>query len=206
LTETLAGVSFIFSEPLLRALALRSGTAFFFMGFLGPLYVLYAIEILHLRPAMLGVVIAMGGVGAMLGSVLAPRIVSRFGLGPTFLMTAIVQGATTFFIPFAGATPLAGVPALAAACLMVPQLFGDMSFMIYNINDITTRQTVAPEHVLGRVNAGMQLLARGIWPLGALLGGALAAVLGVRTTLVISAAGVSLSAVWLFAPRVRRLR
>ena len=81
-----------------------------------------------------------------------------------------------------------------------------MSFMIYHINEITVRQKVAPEHVLGRVNAGMQLLARGIWPLGALLGGALAALLGVRTTLVISAAGVSLSSIWLFSPRVRRLR
>ncbi len=206
LTETLAGLRFIFGEPLLRALALRSSTAFFFMGFLGSLYVLYAIEILHLRPAMLGVVIAMGGVGAMLGAVVAPRIVARFGLGPTFVTTGIIQGLTTFFIPLAGAKPFAGVPALAAACLMVPQLFGDMSFMIYYINEITARQTVAPEHVLGRVNAGMQLLARGIWPLGALLGGALAAVLGVRTTLFISAAGVSLSALWLFTPRVRRLR
>jgi predicted MFS family arabinose efflux permease len=201
LTETLAGVRFIFGDPLLRALALRSGTAFFFMGFLGPLYVLYAIEILHLRPAMLGVIIAMGGVGAMLGSVLAPRIVARFGLGATFLATSIVQGVTTFFIPLAGV-----MPAFAVPLLMVPQLFGDMAFMVYMINEISLRQTVAPEQVLGRVNAGMQLLARGIWPIGALLGGALAALLGVRVTLAISASGVLLSSVWLFAPRLRRLR
>jgi predicted MFS family arabinose efflux permease len=147
------------------------------------------------------VVIALGGVGAMVGSVLAPRLVRRFGLGATFLGSAIVQGVSTFFIPLAGVAP-----AFAVACLMVPQLFGDMAFMVYMINEISVRQTVAPEQVLGRVNAGMQLLARGIWPIGALLGGALAALLGVRTTLAISASGVLLSAVWLLAPRVRRLR
>ena len=38
----------------LRALALRSATAFFSFGFLGSLYVLYAIRGLHLAPATLG--------------------------------------------------------------------------------------------------------------------------------------------------------
>ena len=206
-TETLAGVRFIFREPTLRALGLRSATTFFFMGFFGPLYVLYAIQILHLRPALLGVVIAMGGVGAMVGSVVAPRIVQRFGLGRTFIVASLVQGLTNLLIPLAG---LVGTPGtllfLAVACLMVPQLFGDMAFMVYNINEVTLRQTVAPEHVLGRVNAGMQLLARGIWPIGSLVGGFLAAALGVRATLALAATGVVLSTLWLFASPLRRVR
>ena len=202
--ETLAGLRFIFGDPSLRPLALRSATMFLSMGFLGPLYVLYAIQILHLRPAVLGVVIALGGVGAMVGSVLAPRLVRRFGLGATFVGSSLVQGLTTLLIPLAG-TP-GTVPAFAVACLMVPQLFGDMAFMIYFINELTLRQQVAPEHVLGRVNAGMQLLARGIWPLGALIGGSLAAAIGVRPTLTIAAAGVILSTFWLVASPLRRLR
>lgn len=205
--ETLAGVRFIFGEPMLRALGLRSATTFFFMGFFGPLYVLYAIQILHLRPALLGIVIAMGGVGAMVGSVVAPRIVQRFGLGRTFIVASLVQGLTNLLIPLAG---IVGTPGtmqfLAVACLMVPQLFGDMAFMVYGINEITLRQTVAPEHVLGRVNAGMQLLARGIWPIGSLIGGFLAAALGVRATLALAAAGVVLSTLWLVASPLRRVR
>ncbi|HEV7508371.1 MAG TPA: MFS transporter [Thermoanaerobaculia bacterium] len=205
--ETLAGVRFIFREPLLRALGLRSATTFFFMGFLGPLYVLYAIQILHLRPALLGVVIAMGGVGAMVGSVVAPRIVQRFGLGRTFVVASLVQGITNLLIPLAGLIGTPGTLAFfAVACLMVPQLFGDMAFMVYNINEVTLRQTVAPEHVLGRVNAGMQLLARGIWPIGSLIGGILAAAIGVRTTLALAAAGVVLSTLWLLASPLRRVR
>ncbi len=52
---------------------------------------------------------------AILGSILAPRIVARFGLGPTFLVTSIVQGVTTFFMPLAGV-----MPALAVPFFMVP--------------------------------------------------------------------------------------
>lgn len=205
-TETLAGVRFIFGDPSLRPLALRSATTFLFMGFFGPLYVLYAIQILHLRPAMLGLVVAMGGVGAMVGSVLAPRVVQRFGLGPTFIVTSLVQGLTNLLVPLAGLIGTPGtVTILAIACLMAPQLFGDMAFMVYSINEITLRQTVAPEHVLGRVNAGMNLLARGIWPLGALIGGALAAAIGVRATLTLAATGVALSTLWLFASSLRRV-
>jgi predicted MFS family arabinose efflux permease len=155
---------------------------------------------------VLGVVIALGGVGALVGSVVAPRLVRRFGLGPIFLASALVHGLTSLFIPLAGLAGMAKVPAFAVACLMVPQLFGDMAFMVYYINELSLRQTVAPEEVLGRVNAGMQLLARGIWPLGALLGGALAAMVGVRATLTIAAGGVLLSTFWLLAPALRRLR
>ena len=78
--------------------------------------------------------------------------------------------------------------------------------MVYNINEITLRQTVAPEHVLGRVNAGMNLLARGIWPIGSLIGGFLAAALGVRATLALAAVGVTLSTLWLVGSPLRRLR
>ncbi|HTQ79384.1 MAG TPA: MFS transporter, partial [Thermoanaerobaculia bacterium] len=76
---------------------------------------------------------------------------------------------------------------------------------VYNINEITVRQEVAPEAVLGRVNAGMQLLARGVWPLGALAGGALAAAFGVQATLILGASGLLLSTLWLLGGGLRRL-
>jgi predicted MFS family arabinose efflux permease len=137
----------------------------------------------------------------MAGSFLAEPVVRRFGLGTTFLATAIVHGLLSFFVPLAGVLPAYAIP-----LMMVPQLFGDMAFMIYGINETTLRQEVAPEQVLGRVNAGMQLLARGVWPVGSLLGGVLAAALGVRTTLTISSLGILLSALWLCAAPLRRRR
>jgi hypothetical protein len=85
--ETLAGLRLVFADPVLRALGLRAATASLASG-LFCLYVPYAINDLHLRPAMLGLVISMGGVGAMAGALVSQRLARR-SLGNTvFLGTA----------------------------------------------------------------------------------------------------------------------
>lgn len=209
--ETLAGVRWIFANPVLRPLGLRSTTAFVFHGFVGALYMLFAIDVLRLPPALLGVVIATGGVSAMAGAVLAPHLEHRFPLGATFLATSTIYGLTVFLIPLAGVAPAAhaarsaGVWA-AAATLMSAQLIGDMTLTIFSINEVSLLQRVTPREVLGRVNAGMQLLARGVYPIGALLGGVLGARIGVRPTLAIAAAGILFSTLWLIPAPLRRLR
>jgi MFS family permease len=210
LAETLGGVRWIFADPLLRPLGLRSATAYVFHGFFGALYMLFAIDVLGLRPAVLGVVIATGGAGAMAGALLAHRCERRFPLGLTFLATSAIYGLTSFLVPLAGTLQVSGPPgrpgtALAVAMLMVAQLVGDMVFTVYSINEVSLRQRMAPPHVLGRVNAGMALLARGIYPLGALIGGYLGARLGVRPTLALGACGLLLSTLWLLAAPLRRL-
>jgi MFS family permease len=201
LAEALAGLRRIFADPVLRAIGLRSATAWVFHGFLGSLYMLYAIDILRLSPAVLGLVIATGGAGAMAGAYLAPRVERRFPLGPTFVATSAIYGLTTLLIPLATA-----LPALAVALLVTTQLAGDMAFMIYTINEVSLRQRVVPSQVLGRVSSGMQLLARGVYPIGALVGGGLGARVGVVTTLFVAAGGLLLSTLWLVASPLRRLR
>jgi hypothetical protein len=57
--ETAAGLRFVFAHQLLRPLACFSMTAFFSFGFLGPLYVLFALRELRVPPAALGAVIAV---------------------------------------------------------------------------------------------------------------------------------------------------
>jgi len=218
LAATLAGMRHIFADPVLRPLGLRSATAWVFHGFLGTLYMLFAIDVLGLRPGVLGIVIATGGASATAGAFLAPRLERRVPLGPTFLATSAIYGLTLFLVPLAGlagtAAPPAAPPAgagspggwLAVALLIAAQLIGDMMFTVYSINEVSLRQRVAPPDLLGRINAGMQLLARGVYPLGALLGGYLGARLGVRPTLALAAAGLLLSTLWLLPAPLRRLR
>ena len=199
--ETIAGLRFIFGHPLLRPLACFSACGFFCFGFMGTLYVLYTIRDLRMPPAALGVVIAVGGVGAMLGATLAPWVARILGVGRTFIgtMVAVVISYTLIVLAH-GPVPM------AMSFLVVQQLFGDMGFAIFNVNELSLRQTVAPADVLGRVNAAMQLLTRGIYPLGALAGGALAQNIGIRATLAVAVAGTALSIVWLLASPLRRLR
>jgi MFS family permease len=196
----IAGLRFVFNHPLLKPLACFSITAFLSLGFLGPLYVLYAIRELRITPAELGIAIAMGGAGSLVGATLAPAVGRRFGLGHTFIGSVLIMAAAYALIPLAhGPRP---IPLLF---MMASQLFGDFAFNTYLINALTLRQSVAPEEMLGRVNAAMQLMTRGVFPLSALAGGILATAIGIRPTLSIAVAGVFVASLWLIASPLRSL-
>lgn len=194
--EAAEGARAILAHPVLRALATRSMVAFFAMGILYPLYVLYAMRTLHLSTALFGVLISLGGAGALTGAFLSTRLTRRFGLGPTFFATALTTAISTLLIPLAAADLRYG-----ALCLGAAQFFGDAAWTIYNVNETTLRQRVVPENVLGRVNAAMQLASRGVLPLGALTGGLIAAHYGVVIALWIAAAGLLLSCLILLPVR-----
>jgi Na+/melibiose symporter-like transporter len=199
--ETLAGLKFIFGHPLLRPMACFSSCAFFCFGAMGTLYVLYAIRTLSLPPAALGLAIATGGVGSMLGAMFGPRIGRALGLGRTFIVSIAVVVCSQTLIVLAH-----GPVSLALAFLVAQQLMGDTAFTTFNIHEVALRQSVAPGPVLGRVNAAMQLLTRGIYPLGALVAGVLAQNIGIRTTLAAGVCGVALSMLWLIGSPLRRVR
>jgi MFS family permease len=196
--ETTAGLRFVAAQPLLRAIATWSVFFSFFASTLGPLYVLYAIRVLHLSPVQLGIVIATGGVGSLIGSTLAPRIGRALGPGRTLLLCSVAIPVGFVLIPLAH-----GSAVTAMAFLMAQQLFGDTAYTTYIVTELSLRQRLAPDQVLGRVNAAMQLLSRGMWPLGALAGGWLATVAGIRFTLFAAVAGVAVSALWLVFSPVR---
>ena len=199
LSEALDGVRFIWTHPALQALLLRSVTAFLAMGFIFPLYLLNAIRVVHLSISALGVSIALGGAGGLAGASLARRLSAKHGLGQTFWGTAVLVGCAQCLIPLSSQ-----VPRLGFGCLCLQQFMGDMMWTIYIVNETTLRQLLAPEQVMGRVNAAMQLASRGMLPFGALCGGFLAERFGVALTLWVGAAGVLLSCLWLIPLRKSR--
>ncbi|MGA8026614.1 MAG: MFS transporter [Bryobacteraceae bacterium] len=190
--EALDGMRFIWSHPALRSLLLRSTTAFWFMGLIFPLYMLNAIRVVHLSTSALGLTIALGGAGSLVGAFLAGRLSTRYGEGRVFFGTAVLIGCAQLFIPLSSEFPGIGFP-----CLCVQQFAGDMMWTIYAVNETSLRQFLAPGHVMGRVNAAMQLASRGMLPFGALAGGFFAERFGVAPALWVAAFGVLLSCLWL---------
>ena len=104
-------------------------------------------------------------------------------------------------------TPLASGSKLAViSILMAGQLFGDFGAVVYDINEVSLRQTIIPNTHLGRVNASMHLLTTGILPIGALIAGVLSELIGIRSTLLIGACGILLSSAWIVFSPLRRLK
>jgi predicted MFS family arabinose efflux permease len=194
------GLRAAWSDPLLRALAARTITAAFFLGFPSSLYVLFVMRDLGLRAALLGVIIAVGGAGSLIGAWFAEGLARRFGSGRTLIGSAAVIGAAGLLVPLAH-----GSAAAAAAFLIAAQL-GDVAWPVYTINETSLRQAVTPDRLLGRVNSAMHLLFWGVLSAGALAGGAFAQAIGMRATLALGAVGVLLSALWLVFSPVRSRR
>lgn len=196
--EIAEGLRICWRHPILRALVLRTATASFFLGF-GSLYVLLAIRELGLSAAQLGTIIAVGGVGSLVGSLAAERLVLQFGFHRVFLASAALPAFGMMLPPLAR-----GSVWICAGVLMVGQLF-DTAWPVYNITKLTLRQSVAPADALGRVNSAIYLTYHGLVPLGALAGGALAESVGLRLAMLVGSAGFLLSVLWLFFSPIRGL-
>jgi len=198
--EIAEGLSESWRDPILRALLQRTATASFFMVFIGALYMVFAIRELGLSAALLGAIISVGGACSLGGALAAERLVLRFGLGRILIGSAIVAGTGSLLIPLAH-----GPAGVCAAFLAVAQLF-DVAWPVYNINELSLRQSIAPPQLLGRVNSAMHLLFRGLLPLGSLAGGILAQGIGMRLTMFAGSIGFLLSTLWLVFSPIRRLR
>lgn len=196
--EITEGVRLVMHDPLLRVLAISLGLRSLFGSFMGTLYDIFGIRYLGLTPAILGITIAAGGVGALAGALLASRIQRRFGLGKTLVWSVVVSTVVSLLIPLAG-----GSPALAAAMLILAQIIGDGAMTVYAINAISLVQIITPDRLLGRANASFGLIEQGIAPLGALVAGVLATVFDARLTLLLAVCGGLATALWFSRSAVR---
>ena len=203
LREALEGLETIARDPILRTLIIGVSLRSFFGSFFAALYSLYAIRELDVSPALLGIVISAGGIGALIGAVTAGRVQSRLGLGRTLTWTLAVGAVANLLIPLAA---LFGSPLAAAFVLIAAQIVGDAAMLVYGINEISLRQTIVPDRLLGRTNASFGFLEQGIAPFGAIVAGALASVIGAQATLGIAVAGFLITALWMLRSPLRHLR
>jgi len=182
--EIVEGGRAIIHEPVLRATATAHAIAGFSFRMYGAVFLLYAVDTLGFKPGVLGLVWGVGGATSLVGAVYAGRAAARLGLGPAMTMGLGGMGAAMLLFPAAHDA------SVFAMLLMIGQQFGDGLFVIWDINQVSLRQSITPAHVLGRVNAGFRVAGQGAMLAGALAGGVLGELVGLRTTLVIASSGL----------------
>lgn len=189
------------SHPLIGRALVADAVLYFFGGFFLALYMILALGTLGLPPAAAGLVISVGGVGALAGAVIAAPLARLAGAGPAMVLSLGVGQAANLLIPLA---PSAG--RLAVPLLIVQQLVGDALLAAYAIYSLSLRQRLLPQAVLGRANATFHVVTGLTLPAGALVAGPLADAAGVSAALWIGACGGLLAAPVLAGSSVRRLR
>ncbi len=183
-------------HPLVRPLMLVVTADAFFGGFFQALYMLFALAVLGLDPATIGVVVSMGGVGALIGAVGSASFVRRLGLGRALIAALALAGLGGLCIP-AASGPTWSVLLL----LFTHQLVGDGFHTVFAVQAVSLRQTVLPLAQLGRSNAAFQALNGAAVPLGALVAGLLGELIGARAALWIGMAGGALAPIFLLPLR-----
>ncbi|TME73698.1 MAG: MFS transporter, partial [Chloroflexi bacterium] len=200
--EIVEGLRTVRRHAIVFPLAARSVPAHIFGAFYGVLYSLYLLRELHLNPLLLGIVISAGGVGSLVGSLFASRVVTALGIGRALVGTAIAASMLGVLTPLAQ-----GPVVLATLMVFLPQLIGDGLQTIEGVAERSLIQGVIPDRILGRVNATLDVVAHGIgYPLGALVAAFVAEQIGVRGAIAIGWAGMALSILWVVFSPVPGLR
>ncbi len=193
--EIREGLRLVLGNPLLRSVAVSSAIRNFSGGAFAALYGLYVIRVLRVTPALYGLLVTAGGVGALLGAFAAGHFVRRFGIGRVLIGALL-------FSPISLLTPLATGPHIVVyAMLFTSQLVGDFGLEIYFISEVSLLQMLVPDHSLGKASASMRFLIEGMIPVGAVLAGILGTTWGMQPTLLAGCTGFCLAALWLiFSP------
>lgn len=186
------GLRFVVSQPLLRAITGCSATLNLFMFMQVSVYILYATEVLDLSPALLGLILAAGGPGALLAALMSSRVTTSIGIGPAIFAGATLQILGGLAAPLAG-----GFPAVGAIILATGQFIFGAGLALYGINQMSLRQTLAPARLQGRMNASIRAFITGAIPVGSLLGGFAGEILGLWPVLLAGGLGAVLGLGWL---------
>jgi MFS family permease len=198
-SEIAEGLRFVLHQPTLRAITFCTGTSNLFSSISGAAMLLFLIRQLGLSTGLAGLLMTAGGVGALLGGLTATWWSRTFGQARTIWLSLLV------IVPFEILMPLSQ-PGWAVSLFAVASLAFGFGAVVYNVAQVSYRQAICPDHLLGRMNASVRFIVWGTMPIGGLIGGGLATWLTPRGALWIGTIGGALAVLWLLASPLRTMR
>lgn len=179
------GMRYLWRHRVLRTLAIMVGVMNLSFTASQVVFVLYAVSPgpMGLSEPGFGVLITTFAAGSLAGSFAAAPLERRVGRVP-LLFGSVIVTAVAVAVPALTANP---VP--IGASFVLSGLF----VVVWNVITVSLRQRIVPDRLLGRVNAAYRLFAWGTQPVGALLGGLIGELLGLRAVFLLAGlAGLTL--------------
>ena len=199
--DVVAGLRASLTHPVLRALLAAGVTINFFAMAYTAVYMLYMLNTLGIPQAAIGALIALSGLGGLAGAWATTRLAKRYGENRILLATVL------FFPVEILAVGLLDGPLwwnLSVLALMGVVTGAIVVAFATCMSALILRDTT-PE-LRGRVNATMTFAVQGVMALGGAAGGFLAELIGLRPVILSCAAGIAISAVWIWASPIRPRR
>jgi len=196
--EVLEGLRFVFANRLMRAtVSSISWTNLWGLAY-SSMLVLFLAQTLHRSPGVIGAFLSVSAIVGLAGAFVARRLAGWLGQGPVLWLSLVVGMPFLFVVP--AIRPgwqiwLAGIGYAVAQC----------SIVVVNVVNGSARQVMAPDHLLGRMNATVRFLTWSTAPIGSLIGGLLGTAIGPRATLAVAAGGATLGFLPIFLSPLRRM-
>nr|WP_167493056.1 MFS transporter [Micromonospora ureilytica] len=170
------GLRWLWRHPLLRGFTILSGLIAGLMSMATSLFVLYALETLKLSPSVYGILFIAMGIGGLVGSAAVGPLTARLGR-PRMINIAVTIAPVMFVL-------LGTVTNLWAAGVW---FFGiAVGITMWNVLAMSLKQALIPDELLGRVLGAHRVVLWSGIPLGAVLGGVVAAETSVPTAFAVS--------------------
>ena len=194
------GVYELLRTPLLRALTITSSLGMLAGSLSAAVEMLFLVNQLNFTPSVIGIVAACGGVGSLVGAMLAANAARFMQAGRALVAGKLLWIAGSLLLASAD---LIGNEFVAAG---TSRALVGLGSTIYFVNQISLRQTITSIRLLGRVTAARRFVLFGVATIGAFIGGLLGETIGLRATLLVGSAALAVELALLLASTVRQAR
>ncbi|WP_406724717.1 MFS transporter [Streptomyces sp. GD-15H] len=176
--ELTEGLRWVFGNRWLRAMGLVGCSCNFLLTTVQTLFLLYAVRDKELSAAVIGFVMGAAAVGGLLGALVSGMVVRRLSVGTAYRVSVSIIFLGPLLVPAAGGPRWLLVGLFVASFFI--EYFGSS---VSNVLIVSLRQTITPQHLMGRMTAAMRMLLYGGGALGGPVAGLLAAWAGLRGAL-----------------------
>jgi MFS family permease len=154
-------LSFIYREKSIFAIVVVTTSIGFFYSLSNAIAPLFLLKELDIPVRLFGVVLAIQGVGALIGSIAAPHISSALGRGRALALNLLL--ASSMIV-------LTGLAPNAVVYVVISVVIG-FTISIWNILLMSLYQSLIPSHLYGRIHGARRTIVWGLMPLGSVIGG-----------------------------------
>ena len=181
------GIRYLYEDKVLLKLVLLTSSIGFFFSASSSTMVLFLTETLNTPIALFGFLFAAPAVGALVGSMIVPKISERLGRTTAMAWSIFLS---SVLVVIQGFSPNYWV----LAALMV---LSSLVITGWNILLMSTYHQIIPGELFGRIHGTRRTLVWGLMPIGALLGGVLASI-DLRLPFIAGGIACSVLALWGF--------
>ena len=202
-TEIAEGVRYVVKHPLISRITATTAISNLFSSAITTLVPILVLRTMHVPAPLYGLMFTAGAVGGLTGAVSAAKLGKLLGQGNLIIIAITLCSAAGFAFPLAA---MLGQPAIGVPLIIAAEALIAFSGLVYNITQVSARQALCPEQLLGRMNASIRFFVWGVMPISALSAGALATAFGIIPVMLVAACGAVTAGAFVFFSPLRGMR